>query len=115
MALFTVVILAGYVLPQFKPLFEELNADLPLPTRMLLFVADVLHRPVVHPVHRASCAFCGIMFWLFKTRRAASRSRTGWSLKIPIIKGIVEYAILERFCRILARDGQGRRAAAGRR
>ena len=36
-------------------------------------------------------------------------------LKIPIIKGIVEYAILERFCRILARDGQGRRAAARRR
>ena len=31
--------LAGYVLPQFKPLFEELDADLPLPTRMMLFFA----------------------------------------------------------------------------
>ena len=36
MAMVTVVILAGYVLPQFKPLFEELNADLPLTTRSLL-------------------------------------------------------------------------------
>src|SRR4029079_10069763 len=41
MAFFTVAVLAGYVLPQFKPLFAELNADLPLPTRMLLFVADL--------------------------------------------------------------------------
>ena len=39
LALFTVLILAGYVLPQFKPLFEELDADLPLPTRMMLFFA----------------------------------------------------------------------------
>ena len=33
------LVLAGYVLPQFKPLFEELDAELPLPTRMMLFVA----------------------------------------------------------------------------
>ena len=32
-------VLAGYVLPQFKPLFEELDAELPLPTRMMLFFA----------------------------------------------------------------------------
>ena len=39
MAFVTVLILAGYVLPQFKPLFEELGAELPLPTRMMLFVS----------------------------------------------------------------------------
>ncbi|MGB0113064.1 MAG: type II secretion system F family protein, partial [Ilumatobacteraceae bacterium] len=39
MAFGTVMILAGYVLPQFKPLFEELGADLPLPTRAMLFVS----------------------------------------------------------------------------
>ena len=32
MAMITVLILAGYVLPQFKPLFEELGAELPLAT-----------------------------------------------------------------------------------
>ena len=41
MAVFTVAILAGYVLPQFKPLFEEMDAELPPATRMLLFVADL--------------------------------------------------------------------------
>jgi type IV pilus assembly protein PilC len=39
LALVTVLILAGYVLPQFKPLFEELDADLPLSTRTMLFFA----------------------------------------------------------------------------
>ena len=39
MSFFTVLVLAGYVLPQFKPLFEELGAELPLPTRMMLFFA----------------------------------------------------------------------------
>ena len=54
MALFTVVILAGYVLPQFKPLFEELNADLPLTTRMPAVRRDAVQHAVVHPVQRAS-------------------------------------------------------------
>ena len=44
------LILAGYVLPQFKPLFEELDAELPLPTRALLgMVADFFTRPLVRP------------------------------------------------------------------
>ena len=38
MALVTVVILAGYVLPQFNPLFEELDADLPAEGGAVLLV-----------------------------------------------------------------------------
>ena len=41
LAVVTVAVLAGYVLPQFKPLFEELDAELPLPTRMLLGIATL--------------------------------------------------------------------------
>ena len=55
------------------------------------------------------------MYWLFKTDSGKDRSRTRLVLKIPIIKGIVEYAILERFCRILGAMVQGRRAASRRR
>ena len=99
MSFVTVMILAGYVLPQFKPLFEELNADLPLPTRMMLFVArffgDLWYVTL-------------IMFLLFVgTVVFFSAHPTGkelWqriSLKIPILGGIIEYAILERFCSVL--------------
>lgn len=95
----TVMILAGYVLPQFKPLFEELNADLPLPTRMMLFIArfftDLWY-------------ITAIAFLLFiATVAFLAMHPTGkelWqriSLKIPVIGGIIEYAILERFCAVL--------------
>jgi len=36
MSIATVVILVAWVLPRFTSFFEELDAELPLPTRMLL-------------------------------------------------------------------------------
>ncbi len=94
------MILAGYVLPQFKPLFAELNADLPLPTRM-----PAVRRHAVQHVCGTSrsasfCAFAGTMYWLFKTD-GGRLVKDRLVLRIPVIKGIVEYSILERFCRIL--------------
>jgi type IV pilus assembly protein PilC len=100
MAMVTVVILAGYVLPQFKPLFAELNADLPLTTRSLLFVATLFSTLWYIPFS-VFCACAGTLYWLFKTD-SGRPIKDRLILRIPIIKGIVEYAILERFCRILA-------------
>lgn len=99
MAMVTVVILAGYVLPQFKPLFAELNADLPMTTRSLLFIATLFSTMWYIPFS-VFCAFAGTMYWLFKTT-SGKLVKDRLVLRIPIIKGIVEYAILERFCRIL--------------
>ena len=42
MSVFTVAVLAGFVLPRFKVFFTSLHAKLPLPTRMLLAVTDFL-------------------------------------------------------------------------
>jgi type IV pilus assembly protein PilC len=99
LAMFTVMVLAGYVLPQFKPLFEELDAELPLPTRMMLFVA----RFFTDLWYITAIAFLlFIAMVLFLTVHPSGKEI--WqrlSLKIPIIGGIIEYAILERFCSVL--------------
>ena len=100
MAMVTVVILAGYVLPQFKPLFAELNADLPFTTRSLLFTATLFSTLWYIPFS-VFCAFGATVHWLFKTE-SGRPYKDKMVLRIPVIKGIVEYAILERFCRILA-------------
>lgn len=100
MAVVTVVILAGYVLPKFKPLFEELNADLPLPTRMLLGVASLFTDLFYIPLSMFGLTISFVV-WLMKSERGR-RVKDRLVLRIPVIKGIVEYAILERFCRILA-------------
>ena len=99
MAFGTVLVLAGYVLPQFKPLFEELGADLPLPTRMMLFVSRFFTDLWFVTVAFFIVQFAILLFFV-KTERGHQLSDR-LVLKIPIISGIVDYAILERFCRIL--------------
>jgi type IV pilus assembly protein PilC len=99
MAFGTVLILAGYVLPQFKPLFEELGADLPLPTRMMLFVSRFF-TDLWFITAGFMALFIGVMLFLFK-HPTGKEWKDRLVLKIPIIGGIVDYAVLERFCRIL--------------
>ena len=99
LAVFTVAVLAGYVLPQFKPLFKELNADLPFATRMLLFVADLFTVMWYIPFTMVAMVI-GFMIFLTKTPKGRLL-KDRLVLKIPVVNGIVEYAILERFCRIL--------------
>ncbi|MBU6315882.1 MAG: type II secretion system F family protein, partial [Acidobacteria bacterium] len=99
LAVFVVAVLAGYVLPQFKPLFEELGADLPFATRALLFVATLFSTLWYIPFSIGG-AFTAWLVWMFKTE-AGRAMKDRLVLKLPIIRGIMEYAILERFCRIL--------------
>jgi len=99
LAVFTVAVLAGYVLPQFKPLFEELDADLPFATRALLFVATLFSSLWYIPFTIGGL-FTAWMVWMFKTP-AGRDFKDHLVLKLPIIRGIMEYSILERFCRIL--------------
>jgi len=99
LAIMTVAILAGYVLPKFEPLFEELNADLPLPTRMLLAMASLFTDLVFIPLGAVALTMISVI-WLMKTDKGR-RTKDRIVLRIPVVKGIVEYAILERFCRIL--------------
>jgi type IV pilus assembly protein PilC len=100
LAVFTVAILAGYVLPQFKPLFEELNADLPLPTRIMLGISTLFTDLFYIPLAFIMLLIGGFV-WMSKTP-VGRDFRDRLILKLPVIKGIVEYAILERFCRILS-------------
>lgn len=99
MAFGTVLLLAGYVLPQFKPLFEELGAELPLPTRMMLFFSRFFTD--------LWFVTAGFMVALIGTFLFLKKHPTGkiWTqrvvLKLPVVGGIIDYAMLERFCRIL--------------
>lgn len=100
LAMVTVLILAGYVLPQFKPLFEELGAELPLPTRMMLFFS----RFFTDLWWITAIVLVSIAAWfvfLFK-HPTGKILKDRLVLKLPVLKGIIEYAILERFCSILA-------------
>jgi type IV pilus assembly protein PilC len=99
LAMVTVLILAGYVLPQFKPLFEELDAELPAPTRLMLFMSRFF-TDLWFITAGIFLVWLAIGLFLFKNPKG-KEWKDRLMLKIPVISGIVDYAILERFCRIL--------------
>lgn len=100
MSLVTVVVLTVFVLPKFEAFFANLNAELPLATRILL----------------NGTRFITTWWWLILAVLAAAvlvtlvglRTRSGrrtWHrvlLRIPILGDTVRYALVERFTRILA-------------
>ena len=99
LAVVTVIILAGYVLPQFRPLFDELDADLPLSTRTMLFVARFFTDLWYITAIGTLLFFAFVAFLAFHPTGKELWQRM--SLKIPMLGGIIEYAILERFCSVL--------------
>ena len=100
LALSTIVILAIFVLPQFRDLFEELDSDLPLSTKILLAVVDFVMKwwPVL-----AVLVVAAVVGWWWSLRsRRVKHYRDKLVLRLPGIGGIIQYSILERFCRILS-------------
>jgi len=100
LSMVVVVVLTVYVLPKFETFFASLNAKLPLPTRILLSIAHfITHRWYV--IAGVGVILIGIAVWLWKAEGGrAVRDRV--VLKLPVIGDLVQFAVLERFCRILS-------------
>ena len=100
MAVVTVIILATFVLPKFRTFFASLNAKLPLPTRMLLSVSSF--------ISTWWWAIARVILVTVISFVALRRSRQGraWLdsvlLKLPVAGSLLQAAIVERVCRVLA-------------
>jgi len=100
MAVLTVIVLAAFVLPKFRTFFSSLNAKLPLPTRMLLSISGF--------ISTYWWAILGAILVVVVSVVALRRSRRGHAwldsvyLKLPVAGGLLQAAIVERVCRVLA-------------
>lgn len=100
MAVVVVIILATFVMPKFVVFFKSFNAQLPLPTRMLLSVSNFFTHWWWAILAVIVLAIVGII--------AMRRSRSGKALidsivlRLPILGDLVRTAIIERICRILS-------------
>jgi type IV pilus assembly protein PilC len=100
MSAVTVTVLATFVLPKFKVFFKSLNAKLPLPTRMLLYVTDFL----TTWWWALAAGFVFIILAIVGVLRT-ERGRYGRDrllLSVPVVGTTIQFALVERFCRILA-------------
>lgn len=100
LSIVTVGILATFVMPRFQKFFESLNVELPLTTRMLLgaqaFVTDWWWALIGGGI----AIVVAMVAFVRRPRGRAWLDRV--LLRAPIIGETVRYAIVERFCRLLA-------------
>lgn len=100
MSVVTMIVMVAFVLPRFVVFFKDLNAKLPLPTRMLLGFSDLF---------QAWWWLLAIVIIVFVTLFIMSgRSEQGRRIRhrafmgLPVIGDIVRYSAIERFCRIIS-------------
>lgn len=91
---FTVLI--SYVVPQFKAIFEQLGAELPIPTKILLFLEHLFN---TYGLYVLAAIF--IFIYAFRYMLNHNRDfRYKWHqflLKTYLIKNIIMFATLNRF------------------
>lgn len=92
-------VMAVYVVPSFSRFYADLNAELPLITRITLGVSFWLREHVVWLVLGLIAAFLGLQHWSGTPagREAIDKLR----LRIPIVGEIFRYFALSEFCRAL--------------
>jgi type IV pilus assembly protein PilC len=98
-AILAVVVITAYVLPRFKTFFATLNAKLPLPTRMLLSVANFIENDWYFLAAAVGAIVLIVILSAATSRGRAMRDRL--LLRIPVVGDLMKTSILERFCRIL--------------
>jgi type IV pilus assembly protein PilC len=99
MAIATVILLVSYVLPRFKDFFDDFNAELPLPTRILLAIGDFFEQWGL--VILISLVVLGILLYFYLRTDAGKKARDAFVLRLPLIRDIIRYSVSERYCRIL--------------
>ncbi|GIH05533.1 pilus assembly protein PilC [Rhizocola hellebori] len=100
MSMVTVVVMAVFVLPKFRVFFDGLNAELPLPTRILLGVTNFFAQWWWAVLGGAA------LLWLISfvaTRSSGGRYvRDSLLLRLPVLGPTLRFALVERFCRVLS-------------
>jgi len=89
-------ILISYVVPQFKAIFEELHADLPLPTIILLKLEYLFNNFGPYVLAALAISFFTFKYIITNNKEA----RFGWHkflLKTYLIKNIIKFSTLSRF------------------
>jgi type IV pilus assembly protein PilC len=100
MSIVTVLVLAIYVLPKFEEFFASLDAELPLPTRMLLAMTGFLGS--WWWVIGAGLALWGLLFFISQRFESGKYVWHGFLLRMPVLGETIQYALVERFCRVMA-------------
>jgi type IV pilus assembly protein PilC len=99
MSVITMLVMVLFVLPRFVDFFEDLDSELPLPTRMLLGFADFMGSWFW--LIGIIVILLGLGYWLSGKTEDGLYYRHKVFLSLPLIGDIVQYSVVERFCRVI--------------
>ncbi len=99
MSILTTVILAVWVMPKFVVFFKNLQAKLPLPTRLLIDMSSAA-QSLWYVWVTMFVAFVAVIAWMHKSARGRL-VRDRIFLRVPLVKEVVLFAVTERVCRIV--------------
>jgi type IV pilus assembly protein PilC len=100
-SLLVVGVIVVFAIPRFAEFFEGFDAELPLPTRMLMAVSDFVQSPAGLITGVVILALAAAFLLFVRTLRGR-RWLHGVLLGMPLISTIVTYSSTERFTRVLA-------------
>jgi len=99
LAIVTVVVMTVFVLPRFETFFESFDAELPLPTRMLLNTTGFLTTWWVLIVGSLVALVIAVMGGVRTGGGRLLKDR--FLLRVPVLGDVVRFSVIERFCRVL--------------
>ncbi len=88
-------VLVTFVIPKFVPLFKSAKIDLPLPTRIMILINDIVQQFGVYLVLGVIALIVGFMLY-----KRTERGRLQWDrfkLKLPLIGEILHKIYMSRF------------------
>jgi len=93
------VILVGYVVPQFKAVYDRFGAELPIPTQMLIKVSDIIGGNIISTFVAMILSFVVLKILSFTIlgRKITDRLK----LILPLYKHIVRNSTMSKFSRTL--------------
>jgi len=100
-ATIVVIGMMTFIVPTFIKIFQDMNAPLPLPTKMLIAVSGFTR----HGGFMLPFVLVGLFFYAQRLRNSNESFRVWWDeriLKVPLFGKIITLEIITRFIRTLA-------------
>ncbi|MCX7748980.1 MAG: type II secretion system F family protein [Clostridia bacterium] len=99
-AIIVVMVLLTFVIPTFESVLKGMGVELPLPTRILIAVSNV----VKSLWWIISVGLVGVSLFLVRYLRTQNGKRFigGLAIKLPVVKGVTKDIMTSRFTRTLA-------------
>ncbi len=94
------LVLIKFVLPRFASLFRKFDAQLPLPTRVLIGLSDFFEKQWLPFLFFLACGAVGAVLWSRTERGRVDIDR--FVITVPIFGPIFLMTIMSRFSRVLA-------------